>query len=70
MKEIGKKTNNMDKVLRLGLMVPNMMVNMLNVKSMDKVESHGLIARINLVNSKKIIFKVMELTIGLMADNL
>merc|ERR1712086_208497 len=69
-KEIGKRINNMDRVLKPGLMVPSMMVNMYMERSMDKVDSLGLMEAHILDNSKKITFKVTEHTTGLMADNL
>lgn len=43
MRENGKRTNNMDKVLRDGLMELATQVNTLMVKSMEKESSYGLI---------------------------
>jgi len=69
-KEIGKRINNMDRVLKPGPMVPSMMVNMYMERSMDKVDSLGLMEAHISDNSKKITFKVTEHTTGLTADNL
>jgi len=69
-KVTGKRINNTDKVLRPGQMVPSMMVSTYMERSMDKVDSHGLMEAHTLVNLKKITFRVMEHTIGLMVDNL
>jgi len=68
-KVIGKRINNTDKVLKPGPMVPNMMVSTYMEKNMDKVDLHGLTEALILDNSKKITFRVMEHTIGPMADN-
>lgn len=70
MKVIGKKISNMVRELKLGLMVLNTTVNIFMVKNMGKVDSHGQMAVLILVLSKKIIYKVMELIIGLTEDNL
>jgi hypothetical protein len=69
-KVIGKRINNTDKVLKPGPMVPNMMVSTYMERNMDKADSHGLTEVHILDNLKKITFKVMEHTTGLMADSL
>ena len=51
MKAIGKKINNMDKVLRLGLTVPGMKVNTCKARSMEKASLLGLMAQLTTVNS-------------------
>ena len=70
MKAIGKKISSMVRELKLGQMVQNTTVNIFMVKNMGKVDSHGQMEVLILVLSKKIIYKVMELIIGLTEDNL
>jgi hypothetical protein len=50
--------------------VPNMMVSTYMERNMDKADSHGLTEVHILDNLKKITFKVMEHTTGLMVDSL
>ena len=70
MKEIGWKTNSMAKVLKLGQMVQNMKATMFMGKSMVMEDLLGLMVVHTQDNSKKIIFKVKVLTIGLMVVSL
>ena len=58
MKEIGKKINNMDKVLRHGQMVQNMMDNMFMERNTAKGDLPGPMVVLTLVSLKKIIFKL------------
>lgn len=51
MRGTGKKINNTDKVLRLGLTVPGMKVNTCKAKSMEKASLLGLMAPLTTVNS-------------------
>ena len=67
-KETGKATNNTDKVLRHGQMVLSTMVNTFMERSTDKAALLGQTVAHTSVNSKKTIFKVMVLTIGLMVE--
>ncbi len=55
----------MVKVLRLGQMVQSMTVATYMAKSMEKADSHGLMAAPTLETSKIITYRVMEHTIGL-----
>jgi hypothetical protein len=59
MKEIGLKINNMDLVLRLGLMELNMKDNMKWVKNMEKENFFGLIHHCILEISSITIFMVI-----------
>lgn len=70
MKEIGWKTNSMAKVLKLGQMVQNTKATMFMEKSMVMEDLLGLMVVHTQDNSKKIIFKVKVLTIGLMVVSL
>ena len=70
MKEIGWKTNSMAKVLKLGQMVQNTKATMFMGKSMVMEDLLGLMVVHTQDNSKKIIFKVKVLTIGLMVVSL
>lgn len=70
MKAIGKKINSMVRVLKRGQMVQNMTVNMFMAKNMEMEDLHGQMEALITALLRKIIFKVMEHIIGLMADSL
>lgn len=67
-KVIGRKISSMVKVLRLGQMEPNTMEPISMERSMEQVDSHGLMEALTLETLKTITFRVMELTIGLMVE--
>ncbi len=65
-KEIGKKINNMARVLRPGLMELAMRETTSKAKSMELVDSHGLTVALIQENFKKITLKAkVTLTNGL-----
>lgn len=68
MKETGRRTSSMGRVLRHGLMVQNMMVNTYTAKNMVKVDLLGLMVALTSVNFKTIIFRVTEHIIGPMVE--
>ena len=70
MRGTGKKINNTDKVLRLGLTVPGMKVNTCKAKSMEKASSLGLMDPLTTVNLQKTISKAEENTTGPMEENM
>jgi hypothetical protein len=67
-KVIGRKISSMVKVLRHGQMEPNTMEPISMERSMEQVDSHGLMEALTLETLKTITFRVMELTIGLMVE--
>jgi len=72
-KEVGEMTSNMEKVLKVGLMVLFILVNILKAKNMAMEISNGMIIVSILDNSITIILKVMESTngqmVGLIKEN-
>jgi hypothetical protein len=68
-RDIGKKTNNMEKVLKLGQTEHNTKVSMYKAKSMEADNLYGLTKVLTMDNLLKITFKALENTIGLMVEN-
>ena len=68
MKVTGKKISNTAKELRRGQMVLSMMEHTSTERSMEQVDSPGLMEVHTLVILKTIIFKDMEPTIGLTVE--
>ena len=70
MLEIGKMTNNMGRVLKLGPMVPNMRANTQRARSMERVPSHSPTEACIGVTSSTMKFLGKENMSGLMANNM
>jgi len=67
--ETGLKINNTEMVLKPGLIMPSLKVNMLMHKNLGLEDLHGLMVVLIMDHLKKITFKVKESTIGLMVDS-
>lgn len=69
-RDLGKKTNNMETAQKLGQMELNTKVSTFKAKSTEWDNLHGLIKVLTMENSLKITFKAQENTIGQMVVNM
>ena len=69
-KDLGKKTNNMETAQKLGQMELNTKVSTFKAKSTEQDNLHGLIKVLIMENSLKITSKAQENTIGPMVVNM